>query len=211
MKELWTVILFALVGPAFSIEPVIKDPSGLLNTIDTYLGYKTFDESFIVGDKAWYQEKSCRIDRTGTGDYSASCEDPINTETTIIEKTTDLVKTSKGAVISRSDYEVTNGNFLRFYLGTYRSDSSLSSVTIEIERISFEDVTVNEKPVKAIRVFYKVNACKVVESSEECYFLPQEMALGRNIPMIGQLLEFVYHREIPGKVILSALQDFQRL
>lgn len=211
MKKLCAMFLFVFMNSSFAVVPEIKDPSGLLSTIDTYLGFKSFEEAFMIEDRVWYQEKNCRVERNHDGSYTSSCEEPSISEDAIVEKMSDEIRTIKGEKIARSNYEQAHGNFLKYYFNSYSSDTSLSSFVVDMEKIAFEDVMVSGKLVKGIRAFYKINFCKTVDSKEECYYLPQEMVLGRNIPMLGQLLELVYHRETPEKVKVTVLQDYSRL
>lgn len=194
---------------AYSSQLTIKDPSGLLNSIDTYVGID-FDSSFFIGDKVWYEEKSCRVNQENGEQYTAICEEPIVVDDEVIAKTTEGIRTLKGNIITRVNFQNANGNYLRLYFDKYLSDTTLASVIVNMEKITFENFNANGKTIKGIRVFYKLNLCRKVGSDEECFLLPQEMLLGRNMPMLGQVLELIFHRETTIRTNISVLKDFIR-
>ena len=218
------LIILSIPCNVFGALLTIRDPSGLLNSIDTYIG-TDFDSAFKLGDQTWHEKRKCQV-HDNNGQISASCEEPIVEEDQIIEKTTDSAASQNGMIITRNQFEKINGNFLRYTFDTYSNDTTLKTVDVEMEKITFENATVNGKVIKGIRAFYNLKLCKVDETNDTpplpelpgqpgdanrlCFSLPQEMLLGRNMSMLGQMLEFVFHRKTPIRTDISVLKDYFR-
>lgn len=217
MKKLF--LTFFMISNAFAGFR-INDPNGLLTTVDTYLNAYSFDTAFQVGDIVNYEHRECTFIKDESGNHSANCFPAVIHKDKVLEKYPDRVvilnhdHTDHGEskmTLTRDAFEQANGNYLRIYLNTYSNQSDLENIEANIEKISFENYSVGDAVIQAIRVFYTINLCqKVSDTEDECFILPEEMLLGRNILVLAQLLEHVPNRLVSERTYTSKIIDFTR-
>jgi len=80
-----------------------------------------------------------------------------------------------------------------------------------MEKIEFENFNISGKFVNGIRAYYTMVICETIDEGVECFELPQEMVLGRNLPAIAQVIEHIYLRTMQNRIVVSKLIDFERI
>lgn len=217
MKKL--LLSFFMLSNAFAGFQ-INDPNGLLTTVDTYLNAYNFDTAFQVGDIVNYEHRECTYVKDEAGNHIANCSPIVGHKDKVLETYPDKViilnhdhtdHSESKMTLTREAFEATNGNYLRFYLNSYATQSDLETVEVNIEQVSFENYPVQDSTIQAIRVFYTINMCqKISDTEEECFILPEEMLLGRGIPVLAQQLEHIPNRLVIDRTYTSKIIDFTR-
>lgn len=215
-KNLIFTFTFLFFSMSSHASFTINDPNNLLHSVDTYLAADSFDEAFKIDDSVMYETTRCTYTRNTDGRFSSECDPISESEEYVFAKNSDQVEIreqgSQGSlIITRQMYDSSNGNYLRSYLESMRNYQGWSTIGTDIEKISFESVSISGITVQAIRVFYTIEICQELDEALECFLMPEEMLLGRGLMALGQVIEHIPNRLVPDRTPIAKLIEFSRL
>lgn len=162
------LIFYALFfsTPVFAkTQPYIKDPHELLKEVDRFIGWTTFEDTYLCGTKYTFQMNNC-AQRCEPYYCEEICQQPKTTTITVKDCSDASVSffSDKPAVPGRSWFTVKKENFknrnaIRGWLGaplngiSGKGNERIGKNYVTLDKIEYEDFTLKGgKIIKALRL-----------------------------------------------------------
>ncbi len=198
MKTQIFALTFLVVAFNFSaIQAIpVQDPHNILSEVDSFLGPISFSDAFHCGDKSVTEHNECKLEcKNGATDCQETCLTKYSTTTVTVCHESDVIIETQipnedlnMVQITKEAYDAHHGNILRYTLAMMGDENPESFVSIESATPIDYRLPVNsaDKVIKGIAVNYTL--VTTLENGQTMQ-LPIKMTLGKDIPVIGQMLE----------------------
>ena len=199
----------------------ISDPRGILDIADKFLGDVSFENAYKLGDQAIFETWRCEQECSPDG-CKEVCKGPLQQNIKVKTRAPDEITLEISETdtrpyevnFSRAVYEKYKGNYLRAALdqmalrsmpalGITRAPAMLAPVSyVEVKEYAYVHHRLQNGTLiegMKIDILYQIS----FDDGENYTSFPVQYVLGRNIPVVGQILFHQFQESKPNQKLIA--------